>query len=83
MAEAVTLSRSGLTRLVDRLENAGLLRREACPTDRRGAFGRVLRGLASPTPQVKVAAKQNEWDGTDVSADLSSEALAKAEAVPP
>ena len=131
LAEAVTLSRSGLTRLVDRLENAGLLRREACPTDRRGAFavltpkgagalrrtwpayalaiqehfarhlsdeeagilarafGRVLRGLASPTPQVKVAAKQNEWDGTDVSADLSSEALAKeealakAEAVPP
>ena len=38
LAEAVTLSRSGLTRLVDRLEKAGLLRREACPTDRRGAF---------------------------------------------
>ena len=38
LAEAVTLSRSGLTRLVDRLEKAGLLRREACSTDRRGAF---------------------------------------------
>ena len=38
LAERVVLSRSGLTRLVDRLEAAGLLRREACPTDRRGAF---------------------------------------------
>lgn len=38
LAERVVLSRSGLTRLVDRLEAAGLLRREACLTDRRGAF---------------------------------------------
>jgi DNA-binding MarR family transcriptional regulator len=34
--EVVTISRSGLTRLVDRIEAAGLLRREASPTDRRG-----------------------------------------------
>jgi DNA-binding MarR family transcriptional regulator len=32
----VTISPSGLTRLVDRIEAAGLLRREACATDRRG-----------------------------------------------
>lgn len=38
LARAVVLSRSGLTRLVDRLENAGLLRREPDPTDRRGAY---------------------------------------------
>ena len=38
LARAVVLSRSGLSRLVDRLEQAGLLRREACPEDRRGAF---------------------------------------------
>ena len=38
LARAVGLSRSGLTRLVDRLEAAGLLRREPCPTDRRGAY---------------------------------------------
>jgi DNA-binding MarR family transcriptional regulator len=38
LARAVVLSRSGLTRLVDRLERAGLLRREPDPTDRRGAF---------------------------------------------
>jgi DNA-binding MarR family transcriptional regulator len=38
LARDVLLSRSGLTRLVDRLEAAGLLRREPDPTDRRGAF---------------------------------------------
>ena len=38
LANEVLLSRSGLTRLVDRLEAAGLLRREPDPTDRRGAF---------------------------------------------
>ena len=36
LAEAVLLSRSGLTRLVDRLEPEGYLRREACATDKRG-----------------------------------------------
>jgi len=36
LAGHVTISRGGLTRLVDRIEAAGLLRREACPTDRRG-----------------------------------------------
>jgi DNA-binding MarR family transcriptional regulator len=38
LADAVVLSRSGLTRLVDRLETAGLLRRERHPTDGRGAY---------------------------------------------
>lgn len=37
LADAVVMSRSGLSRLVDRIEAAGLLRREACPSDRRGA----------------------------------------------
>jgi DNA-binding MarR family transcriptional regulator len=34
----VTLTPSGLTRAVDRLEKEGLVRRESCPSDRRGAF---------------------------------------------
>ena len=38
LARAVVLSRSGLTRLVDRLERASLLRREPDPADRRGSF---------------------------------------------
>ena len=41
LAEHVTVSRGGLTKLVDRLEAAGLLEREACTSDRRG-FDAVL-----------------------------------------
>ncbi|MCU1377660.1 MAG: ykoM-like uncharacterized HTH-type transcriptional regulator [Acidimicrobiales bacterium] len=37
LAGQVGLSTSGLTRLVDRIEAAGYVRREACPSDRRGA----------------------------------------------
>src|SRR4051812_41232846 len=37
LAKQVGLSTSGLTRLMDRVENAGYVRREACPSDRRGA----------------------------------------------
>ena len=36
LADRVLLSRSGLTRLVDRLEREGLVRREACSDDARG-----------------------------------------------
>jgi DNA-binding MarR family transcriptional regulator len=36
LADAVLLSRSGLTRLVDRLERAQLAVRLSCPSDRRG-----------------------------------------------
>ena len=38
LASQVGLTASGLTRLVDRIEAAGLVRREACPSDRRGTF---------------------------------------------
>ena len=38
LAEQVTLSRTGLSRLVDRLEEAGMLRREPAPEDRRGSY---------------------------------------------
>lgn len=44
LACAVILSRSGLTRLVDRLAREGLLVREACGDDARGAFA-VLTDL--------------------------------------
>ena len=36
LADSVLLSRSGLTRLVDRLERDGLVERRACPGDARG-----------------------------------------------
>jgi DNA-binding MarR family transcriptional regulator len=38
LAAEVTLSRTGLTRLVDRIERDGLLRREPAPEDRRGSY---------------------------------------------
>ena len=38
LAAMVILSRSGLTRLVDRLEREGLIERQSCPSDARGSF---------------------------------------------
>src|SRR3954447_22006115 len=38
LADGVLLSRSGMTRLVDRLERDGLLVRDACDSDGRGCF---------------------------------------------
>jgi DNA-binding MarR family transcriptional regulator len=39
---AVSLqSKSGLTRLVDRMEEAGLVTRQSCPSDRRGVFAAI------------------------------------------
>lgn len=41
LADAVLLSKSGLTRLVDRMEEAGLVERRRCPDDRRGTLARM------------------------------------------
>jgi len=41
LAGAVILSKSGLTRLVDRMEAAGLVVRTSCPSDRRGTFAEI------------------------------------------
>ena len=55
LAVGVLLSRSGLTRLVDRLEREGLVVRNACPSDARGLFavltpaGRKRLADAAPT----------------------------------
>ncbi|WP_184756426.1 MarR family winged helix-turn-helix transcriptional regulator [Streptosporangium album] len=55
LADRVFLSRSGLTRLVDRLQREGLVGREACPSDARGLFavltddGAVRLAEATPT----------------------------------
>ena len=38
LADGVLLSRSGMTRLVDRLEREGLLERDPCTDDGRGTF---------------------------------------------
>jgi DNA-binding MarR family transcriptional regulator len=38
LASRVLLTRSGMTRLTDRLEKQGLLKRESCPNDRRAIY---------------------------------------------
>jgi DNA-binding MarR family transcriptional regulator len=47
LAKEVLLSRSNITRLIDRLEEANLLCRRRCPKDRRGAYAVLTKdGLA-------------------------------------
>lgn len=41
LAGRVLLSKSGLTRLIDRMEREGLVIRAACPSDRRGTFAEL------------------------------------------
>jgi DNA-binding MarR family transcriptional regulator len=41
LAERLLLSRSGLTRLVDRLAARGFVERHSCPDDRRGTYARL------------------------------------------
>jgi DNA-binding MarR family transcriptional regulator len=61
LAEAVLLSRSGVTRLVDRLERAGLVARERADGDGRGIVARltpagaIRLGTASKTHLAGVA----------------------------
>lgn len=42
LAAYLNVSRGGLTKLVDRLEGAGLIGRQACPSDRRGYHAALL-----------------------------------------
>jgi DNA-binding MarR family transcriptional regulator len=47
LAEAIVLSQSGLTRLVDRLAREGLVAREPCADDRRGIVASLTRAGAA------------------------------------
>jgi DNA-binding MarR family transcriptional regulator len=47
LARQSLISRSGLTRRIDRLEERGLVQRQSCPSDRRGAEAAITElGLA-------------------------------------
>ena len=60
LAAQTTLTASGLTRAVDRLEAAGLVERQACPTDRRSTFAVLSReGERRIEKAVHFAAKSN------------------------
>lgn len=43
LADRVLLSRSGITRLVDRLVADGMVERSACPTDARGSMASITQ----------------------------------------
>jgi DNA-binding MarR family transcriptional regulator len=59
LASRVLLSRSGLTRLVDRLERDGLLTRKSCESDARGAFA-----VLTPAGRDKLtSARRTHLDG--------------------
>ena len=54
LMDTVLMTKSGVSRLIDRMEAAGLVARSGCPSDRRGAFavitdlGREKLGRATP-----------------------------------
>ncbi|WP_206184517.1 MarR family winged helix-turn-helix transcriptional regulator [Thermoactinospora rubra] len=69
LADRVLLSRSGLTRLVDRLQREGLVVREACESDARGLFavltGAGLDRLKEATPTYLRAVRTHFLDALD------------------
>ena len=44
LAESVMLSKSGITRLIDRMERSGLVQRHSCSQDARVCFAGLTRG---------------------------------------
>jgi DNA-binding MarR family transcriptional regulator len=64
LADQVLLSRSGLTRLVDRLEREGLVRRERSESDARGMYTVLtidgLHRLRAAVP-AHLASVQRHW----------------------
>jgi DNA-binding MarR family transcriptional regulator len=47
LAAQTSLSTSGVTRVVDRMDRGGMVRREACPSDRRSSYAVITaQGLA-------------------------------------
>ena len=73
LAERVLLSRSGITRLVDRLVAAGMVERSACVTDARGAeaalTARASIGSARRRPPTSTASQRYFLDVVDPDRD--------------
>jgi DNA-binding MarR family transcriptional regulator len=78
LAEAIVLSPSGLTRLVDRLAGRGLLRRERCDADSRVVYAAITEAgfekLLEATPTHLDGIRRLFWDHLDDTqkADLAS-----------
>ncbi len=62
LAETVLLTRSGITRLVDRMIDAGLVLREPCPGDRRGYFAVITQQGLDTIEKVGPDHSNDAWD---------------------
>ncbi|MFC4058705.1 MarR family winged helix-turn-helix transcriptional regulator [Planomonospora corallina] len=78
LAEAVGLNQSSVTRLIARLEEAGLTRRDLCAADRRGVYsviteeGRTRLGEASSTYERSLEAALDRADADPALRELVS-----------
>lgn len=77
LGERIVLSRSNLSRLCDRLERQGLIRREDCAEDRRGLYaaltpkGRELRRQMWPIYRAAVETHFSEYVSDDEASTLA------------
>ena len=82
LAQLLTLSRSGLTRRVDRMAEAGLVVRERCESDGRGVLARITptgrKALEAATPVHVAGVRRHFVDVLDpAELALLAEALEK------
>ena len=83
LAQSTFLSRGGVTRLVTRIEADGLLRREPCPDDGRGAFAILTRAGSDALRRAEPVYRQALIDrfATHLTADQATGAAGALEAV--
>ena len=62
LAESVLLTRSGITRLVDRMIEAGLVLRETCPKDRRGYYAVITQKGRDTIEKVGPDHSKDAWE---------------------
>jgi DNA-binding MarR family transcriptional regulator len=70
LAEAILYSKSGLTRVVDRMEKAGLVRRYRPDNDRRSVF--VLQTPAGREAMNEARPKHHDWIARNFTSLLST-----------
>lgn len=62
LAESVLLTRSGVTRLLDRMIDAGLVIREPCPGDRRGYYAVITQQGMDTIERVGPDHSKDAWE---------------------
>ena len=62
LAESVLLTRSGITRLLDRMIEAGLVVREPCPGDRRGYYAAITQQGRETIEKVGPDHSRDAWE---------------------